>query len=122
MKPGKPIMIGTLGDAMVIGLPGNPVSAFVTAILFLRPLIAHLLGAADPIPRPFAARLGASIRATGNRAEYLRGYWADGLIYPVGSQDSASLSALCQAEALIVRGVDAPACAAGDRVDVIRIA
>lgn len=122
MKPGKPIMIGTLGDTIVIGLPGNPVSAFVTALLFLRPLVAHLLGAADPIASPVAARLGAPIRGTGKRAEYLRGYWANGLIYPVSSQDSASLSALCQADALIVRGVDAPAIAAGDRVDIIRIA
>jgi molybdopterin molybdotransferase len=122
MKPGKPIMIGTLGNAIVIGLPGNPVSAFVTAILFLRPLIAHLLGAADPVPSPIAARLGGPIRATGKRAEYLRGCWADGSIYPVGSQDSASLSALSQAEVLIVRGIDAPARAAGAQVGVIPIA
>ena len=63
MRPGKPVMIGTLGDAVVLGLPGNPVSAFVTATLFLKPLIAHLLGAAQPIPVTMAARLGEGVPA-----------------------------------------------------------
>jgi molybdopterin molybdotransferase len=122
MKPGKPIMIGKLGDAIVVGLPGNPVSAFVTATLFVRPLVAHLLGAADLIPAPMTARLGMPVRATGERAEYLRGYWADGSVHPVASQDSASLSALSQADVLIVREARAPALAAGDPVHIIRIA
>lgn len=122
MKPGKPIMIGTLGDAIVLGLPGNPVSAFVTATLFLRPLIAHLLGAADPVPPPVAARLGLAVPATGARAEFLRGHWADGAIRPAGSQDSASLSALTRAQALIIRGAHAPALAAGALVEIVTLA
>lgn len=122
MKPGKPVMIGTLGKAIVLGLPGNPVSAFVTATLFLRPLIAHLLGAAGPIAPTVTARLGAPIPATGVRAEYLRGRWNDGAIVPVTSQDSAALLALSQADALIVRGIDAPALPAGAAVHIITLA
>lgn len=122
MKPGKPVMIGTLGNAIVLGLPGNPVSAFVTATLFLRPLIAHLLGATDPIPPTTTARLDAPLPRSGSRAEYLRGRWRNGAIIPITSQDSAALLALAQAEALIVRDIYAPPLASGDPVQIISLA
>lgn len=122
MKPGKPVMIGTLGDAVVLGLPGNPVSAFVTATLFLRPLVAHLLGSARPLPPTGIARLGAPLPATGGRAEYLRGTWADGRAVPVAGQDSAGLSALLEAELLIVRPPDAPGLETGADVEIVPLA
>ena len=122
MKPGKPVMIGTLGGAIVLGLPGNPVSAFVTATLFLKPLIAHLLGSARPIPPIATARLGAALPRTGDRAEYLRGRWVDGLVHPVSSQDSAGLAALVQAELLIVRPGAAPGLDAGADIEIISLA
>lgn len=122
MKPGKPVMIGTLGDAIVIGLPGNPVSAFVTATLFLKPLIAHLLGATRPTPPNILARLGAPVPATGNRAEYLRGKWVDGAAVPLSGQDSAGLAALVEAELLIVRHAGADALAAGAEIEIITLA
>ena len=122
MKPGKPVMIGTLGDAIVLGLPGNPVSAYVTAMLFLKPLIAHLLGSGRPIPAATAARLGAALPATGDRAEYLRGKWANGLAVPVICQDSAGLAALVDAELLIPRPAHAPALDAGADIEIIPIA
>jgi molybdopterin molybdotransferase len=122
MKPGKPVMIGTLGDSIVLGLPGNPVSAFVTATLFLKPLIAHLLGSSRPIPPISAARLGAPLPATGDRAEYLRGRWVDGLIHPVRSQDSAGLAALVEAELLIIRAPGAPRLDKGADVEIISLA
>src|SRR3546814_9912625 len=60
MRPGKPLIAGTLGEAVLLGLPGNPASAFVTATLFLLPLVRHLAGARDPFqPRgqaPLAVR------------------------------------------------------------------
>jgi molybdopterin molybdotransferase len=122
MKPGKPVMIGTLGDAVVLGLPGNPVSAFVGATLFLKPLVAHLLGSARPVPPTSTARLGAPLPATGNRAEYLRARWADGHAVPVASQDSAGLAALVEAGLLIVRPPDAPALSPGADVEIIPLA
>ncbi|MES2497642.1 MAG: gephyrin-like molybdotransferase Glp [Pseudomonadota bacterium] len=122
MKPGQPVMIGMLGDAVVLGLPGNPVSAFVTATLFLKPLIAHLLGAARPVPEAAIVRLGAPLPATGNRAEYFRGRWVDGMAVPLAGQDSAGLSALADAAFLIARPPDAPALEAGADVAIYPIA
>jgi molybdopterin molybdotransferase len=122
MKPGKPVMIGMLGDAVVLGLPGNPVSAFVTATLFLKPLVAHLLGSARPVPPTAAARLGAPLPATGNRAEYVRGRWMDGRAVPLAGQDSAGLSALIEAQLLIVRPPDATELLAGADVEIIPLA
>ncbi len=122
MKPGKPVMIGMLGNAIVLGLPGNPVSAYVTATLFLKPLIAHLLGSANPIPPTAAARLGAPVPPTGSRTEYLRARWRDGLAFPVRSQDSAGLAALAEADMLIVRAPDAPGLEAGADIEIISLA
>lgn len=122
LKPGKPVMIGTLGETIVLGLPGNPVSAFVTAMLFLKPLVAHLLGARSPIPAPVIARLAAALPATGNRAEYLRGRWSEGGAVPVGSQDSAGLAALVEAELLIVRPPQSSALGPGADIDIIPLA
>jgi len=122
MRPGKPVMIGRLGQAVVLGLPGNPVSAFVTAGLFLKPLAFHMLGSRAPITPPQAARLGSAIEGTGNRADYLRGFWRDGTVWPVASQDSAGLSALVQADVLIVRDVGAAPAQPGEMVAILPIA
>lgn len=122
MKPGKPVMIGTLNGAVVLGLPGNPVSAFVTATLFAKPLIAHLLGAARPVPEPMVARLGAPLGPTRSRAEYFRGRWVDGRAVPLAGQDSAGLSALLDAAFLIARPPDAAALDIGAEVPIYPIA
>lgn len=119
MKPGKPLMAGTLGEAVVLGLPGNPVSAFVTARLFLIPLIAHLSGAFDPLPRLISARLARALPAGGGREEYLRGRWEDGAVQALGEQGSGNLRALGDAEVLIRRPIGAPAAQAGDMAEVL---
>jgi molybdopterin molybdotransferase len=122
LKPGKPLMAGRLGAAIVLGLPGNPVSAFVTARLFLLPLIAHMLGAADPLPAATLAKLDAPVPATGGRAEYLRAAWSGGGVRPAGGQDSAALFALAAADVLIVRPPHAPAAQAGETVEILGLA
>ncbi|SNS94614.1 molybdopterin molybdochelatase [Sphingomonas laterariae] len=122
LKPGKPIMAGRIGDTIVLGLPGNPVSAFVTARLFLLPLIRHLGGAGTPFDRARPMRLAAPLPATGKRAEYLRGQRVGARIRPVGSQDSAALAALATSEALIVRPPHAPPAQPGDVVMILPIA
>jgi molybdopterin molybdotransferase len=122
MKPGKPLMAGRLGETTVIGLPGNPVSAFVTASLFLKPLIATMLGAADPLPPARPAPLARPLRPTGPRAEYLRGRWEGGAVQALEGQDSAALAMLAAAELLIVRPPHAPAAAAGEFVDIVTLA
>lgn len=103
MRPGKPVIAGRLGDAVALGLPGNPVSAFVTAMLYLRPLIAHLCGAADPLPQRLTAKTGVDLPANGPRTDHLRAKLVDGKLLPVGVNDSAMLAALSEANALIIR-------------------
>jgi molybdopterin molybdotransferase len=122
MRPGKPLMAGQLGQALVLGLPGNPVSAFVTAILFAQPLIAALSGAPEPLPQRHKAILGSALPAVTNRTDHIRAILTDGQATPIGMNDSAALRALARANALIVRPADRPAAQAGDEVDIIKIA
>jgi molybdopterin molybdotransferase len=122
MRPGKPLMGGTLGRAIVIGLPGNPVSAFVTTILFVMPVIAALSGATDPLPRKRAAILGVPLPAVGNRTDHLRGRFVDGRIVPVGPDDSAALAGLARADVLIVRPAGSAAAVPCEIVAVIDLA
>jgi molybdopterin molybdotransferase len=119
MKPGKPLMAGTRGDAVVLGLPGNPVSAFVTATIFLLPLIRASLGATAPLPRLQPAILASPLPATGPRAEYLRGRWLGGQVEQLPAQDSAALAALAAADLLIARPAHAAPAAAGESVQIL---
>lgn len=121
MRPGKPLICGTLGEALFVGLPGNPVSAFVTATLFLLPLVRHMMGSHAPLPVEEVAQSGAELRANGKRAEYLRAHLDNGVANPVYHQDSAATHALSLANCLIVRDIDATACTPGDPVRIIRL-
>ena len=122
LRPGKPMMAGRLGRATVLGLPGNPVSAFVTAILFVRPLIAHLAGAADPLPTARPCVLGEDLPANNGRTDYLRAVERDGRCYAAAIQDSSMLLTLARATCLIVRPANAPAARAGDSAEILPIA
>ena len=121
MKPGKPLMAGRLGDAVVLGLPGNPVSAYVTAELFLKPLVRHLSGATDPLPATREGVLGAPLAPTGARAEYLRARLVEGRLIEVASQDSAAVRALAAADCLVIRPPHAPAASAGETASLITL-
>jgi molybdopterin molybdotransferase len=114
MRPGKPLMAGQLGDSLVLGLPGNPVSAFVTAILFLKPAIAALSGANETLPRVGTAMLGAPMPAVGTRTDHIRANLSENRLFPTGIDDSAILKGLANADALIVREAGAQAANAGD--------
>lgn len=124
IRPGKPLMAGRLGKAVMLGLPGNPVSAFVTAQLFLLPLLARLQGlpAGHDLRK---ARLAVPVDANGPRAHYMRARLlpGDGLpeITPMASQDSALLTILSAADALLIRPVGGPALPAGTTVDYLPI-
>lgn len=122
MRPGKPLMAGTLGDAVFLGLPGNPVSAFVTATLFLLPLVRHMVGAADPFPRTSTATLTAPLPATGERDNYLRAYRDAVGVACITSQDSAAAFALGQADCLILRPAASRPANAGDQVTILPLA
>lgn len=129
MRPGKAVMFGRAGTVPLLGLPGNPVSTGVTAVLFLRPLLRRLQGLPpDEGPGegagPRRARLGAELRANDHREEYLRATLAtdaDGALTatPFARQDSAITSLYAQADCLIVRPPHAAAARIGDGVDIL---
>jgi molybdopterin molybdotransferase len=122
LRPGKPMMAGRLGDAMMLGLPGNPVSAFVTALLFVRPLVAHLAGASDPLPVTTHAVLGEDLPANNARTDYLRAELRDGRIYASTIQDSSMLRTLARSNILVIRPANAPAAMAGELAEILTIA
>jgi len=119
MRPGKPLMAGTLGSAIVLGLPGNPVSAFVTSTLFLLPLVRHLSGARDALPRRIAAFCDSPLPAVGARTDFLRARWVGRALTPLPSLDSGVLTSLAQADALIVRPAGSAATPVGQQVEAI---
>ena len=124
MRPGKPVMFGTLGALPVLGLPGNPVSALVTATLFLRPILERLLGQKGPDTGPVFARLGTALKANDQRQDYLRAAITRGpdgglVASPFPKQDSAMLSLIAKADALIIRKPHAPAADIGDITEIL---
>jgi molybdopterin molybdotransferase len=121
MRPGKPVMAGMLGDAIVLGLPGNPVSAFVTAFLLLKPLTAHLSGASTPLPARIEAKSGADLPANGNRLDHIRGVLRQGVAMPTGQNDSSMLAALSLSNILIIRNINAMPVEAGDMLSCLTI-
>jgi molybdopterin molybdotransferase len=101
IKPGKPFLFGELKDCFVFGLPGNPVSAFVTFLQFVRPAIFKMMGAAEVDLPKLPARLSADIKNESDRAHYVRGKFENGNFAPVGRQESHALFGLSQANALL---------------------
>jgi molybdopterin molybdotransferase len=125
MRPGKPLIFGRLAEMPVLGLPGNPVSALVCAVLFLRPAIERMSGLPGAAPALEPAVLGAAMKANAVREDYVRASLAlenGGLVAtPFPVQDSGMLRTLARADALIRRMPHDPARAAGEQVEVIRL-
>jgi len=126
LRPGRPLMHGRLGAMHVLGLPGNPVSAYVCAFLFLVPLIRRLAGRGDLQPPPESATLGCELPANDERADYLRATLASGpdgtpVASPVTMQDSSMMAALAKADCLVIRQPFAPAAPAGSRCAILRL-
>ncbi|MFN3455956.1 MAG: molybdopterin molybdotransferase MoeA [Novosphingobium sp.] len=118
IKPGKPLLVATRGEQIILGLPGNPASAYVTAFLFLLPLLRAGLGASAPLPRAIPSRLATAMPPGGSRMEFLRAHWDGGQVSLDPLQDSGALSPLSRANALVVREAGAPAKATGTDVPV----
>jgi molybdopterin molybdotransferase len=123
MRPGKPLMVGRLGDIRVVGLPGNPVSSLVCSLLFLEPLVrrlAHLPGRSRLRPAVTAVPLGEN----DHRQDYVRARverTASGAlsVTPFDRQDSSMMKIFAAAEGLLVRPPGAPAVPAGSPCDVL---
>lgn len=121
IRPGKPLLAGRLGRAQVIGLPGNPVSAFVCAMVFLLPMLRRMAGSRNPVPAVVRASLGSALPTGGSRAEYLRGTLDRGIARAATVQDSSLLATLARCNVLLVRAPRAAAAAVGDPIDCISI-
>jgi molybdopterin molybdotransferase len=125
MRPGRPLMHGRLGAMAVLGLPGNPVSSYVCAFLFLLPLIRKLAGRADLVVATEPALLGCDLPENDERADYLRSLLKDGPDGPVATpfptQDSSMMAPLAQAGCLVIREPHAPAAKAGSRCVMVRL-
>ncbi len=123
IKPGKPLMVAVRqrdgAQQVILGLPGNPVSSFVTAFLFALPLVRATLG--DPKPLPISRAMSAQhdLPATGARREFLRAISDGSSVRLAGSQDSSALVALACTNCLIDRLAGSAAVKAGESVSVL---
>lgn len=127
MRPGKPLMFAERQGQTALGLPGNPVSTMVCALLFLKPAIERLSGQAGHPVATRRAALGIDIGANDNRQDYVRSRLErrgtePPVVMPFKVQDSSMLSILAQSDGLLVRPPHDPAQRAGAPVDVIDFA
>jgi molybdopterin molybdotransferase len=121
LRPGKPLIAGRLGATRILGLPGNPVSAYVCALLFAAPLLRQLGGQNPAIPL-LTRRLAAALPATGPRRDHLRArLLPGGEVEALPTQDSAQLARLAEADVLIVRDAQSPPALPGDTVQCIAL-
>lgn len=125
MRPGKPLMVGKLGDMAVLGLPGNPVSSLVCATLFLEPLVRRLARLPDR-NRLETVRLASALPANDKRQDYVRARLsanADGLLvaHPFARQDSSMMKVFAQSDCLIVRAPHAEEAFAGTACQIVRL-
>jgi molybdopterin molybdotransferase len=125
MRPGKPLMVGRYRGTPLIGLPGNPVSTLVCALLFIKPALDRLSGTASETEEGSTARLGVALQKNDRRQDYLRSRLlraADGTleVFPFEVQDSSMMRLLAEADCLVIRPPHAPAVAAGTIVPIVR--
>jgi molybdopterin molybdotransferase len=124
MRPGKPMIFGRIGNTPLLGLPGNPVSSLVCAMLLLKPAIAAMLDTKYE-SEIFMARLARELPQNDSRQDYLRATleirdgeaWAD----PFPVQDSSMLSVLARADALVIRMPHASAASIGAPVSLLKL-
>ena len=121
MRPGKPLMAGRMGDSVMIGLPGNPVSSMVCGQIFVLPLLNAMLGLGQSAASRKTAKLACNLPANGPREHYMRAQLTPDGISPFERQDSALLGVLAQADALLIRPIKDRARQAGEQVEYIAL-
>ena len=127
MRPGKPLMVGRYRETPMIGLPGNPVSSMVCALLFLKPAIEKMSGLGSSASARSTAKLAAPLKENDRREDYLRAALTrlpDGTLEarPFAKQDSSMVSLLAESECLVIRKPHAPPAKAGDIVEIMPFA
>jgi molybdopterin molybdotransferase len=126
MRPGKPLMFGKIGDTFLIGLPGNPVSSLVCAIIFLAPTIRKMLGIDSVMPPTLPAQLGRDLTENDEREDYLRATLerdenGELIATPFDKQDSSMFANIARADALIIRPPFGAAAKAGTTVEIVAL-
>ncbi|AMN42356.1 molybdopterin molybdotransferase MoeA [Rhodoplanes sp. Z2-YC6860] len=126
LRPGRPMMNGKLGSMHVLGMPGNPVSAYVCSFLFLVPLLRRLAGRSDLSAAPESAKLGVALPENDERADYMRATLVPGpdgvpVVTPAKTQDSSMMAVLANADCLLIREPFEPAAPAGSRCSILRL-
>lgn len=116
MRPGKPLLVARHKSQLILGLPGNPVSSYVTAFHFVLPALRALAGSVAPLAGHVLLPLGGPMPAGGDRCEFMRATLDRGRIVPMPLRDSSALATLGLAQALIRREPHAPPAEAGDLV------
>lgn len=126
VKPGKPLAVGGIGAAQYFGLPGNPVSAAVTLLVFVLPALRRLAGLPDLLPRLWPVRLRDAISRRPGREEYLRGRWVDGpstagepWAVALSGQASHQLTGMAAADCLLRVAADRGDLPAGSLVEAL---
>jgi molybdopterin molybdotransferase len=122
MRPGKPLAFGRHGETLILGLPGNPVSAQITFALFGMPLLRAMQGDRQPVPPRGRARLHAALRQTPGRTGFYRAQLQGDLAITAANQASGSAASLAHADALLILPADSAGLAAGDSIELIRLA
>lgn len=125
MRPGKPLIFGTIGDTYLLGLPGNPVSTGVTSALFLKAAVERMLGI-EPGPLYQAARLGRDLKPNGKRLDFMRARLETNdselpTATPFERQDSSMMALFADADCLVMREIGAPAAKTGDIVKIVSL-
>jgi len=126
LRPGRPMMHGRLGDMHVLGLPGNPVSSYVCALLFLVPVIRRLAGRTDLSAISESALAGADLPPNDERMDFLRATLSTGadgrlIATPMPVQDSSMMAALARADCLLIRPASAPALKSGSECPIVKL-
>ena len=126
MRPGKPLIFGKIGSIPLLGLPGNPVSSMVCAIIFLLPAIAAMQGLRSAFPSRNFASLGSPLPENDEREDYLRATLSEDMskrliATPLEKQDSSVFSGMSAADCLIIRPPFAPAADQGEQVSIISL-
>ena len=124
MRPGKPLMFGRIDETFLIGLPGNPVSSLVCAIMFLAPALRKMLGMDNLLPETGTARLGVDLPENDEREDYLRASLSRDdrgnlVATPYDKQDSSMFATIARADVLLIRKPFAEAAKTGATVQFI---
>ena len=127
MRPGKPLIFGNISGTFLIGLPGNPVSSTVCAIMFLAPAIRRMLGIEPVLPERLRAKIAHDLPENDEREDYMRGMLlrdkdGDLKVSAHKIQDSSMYATMARSDVLIVRPPYAPPCTRGVAVEFIQLA